>query len=93
MNGYWIVTYTYQGSRYFNSPLYNSRGRMSFRTSDEAYAWADAEHPEIPRFKAQSVHFEPEIVLKNTGMTASERAHMSDRDSGACAVLGSRRFY
>lgn len=59
---YWVVTYSYRGSKYFDSPLYRRVERMSFRTWRKARAWADAEHPELPDFKVLGLHTEPQIV-------------------------------
>ena len=80
-----VVTYQYRGAEYFDSPLYRSVGRMSFRTWREARAWADAEHPELPDFKVLGIHTEPQIVT--TGCPSGvypgswEARHHSDHNT------------
>lgn len=59
---YWIVTYSYRGSKYFDSPLYRRVERISFPTYQAAWDWADNEHPALPDFKVLCIHNEPEII-------------------------------
>lgn len=58
----WIVTYSFRGSKYFDSPLYRRVERISFPTYSAAWDWADNEHPALPDFRVLNIHLEPEIV-------------------------------
>ena len=78
---YWIVTYSYRGSKYFDSPLYRSVRRRGFHTEREACAWADAEHPELPDFKVLGIHTEKEIITSGPSGVypgSAEDRHHSD---------------
>lgn len=88
----WIVKYSYRGSRYFDSPMYRSIDYHSFKTYEEAHAWAEAEHPDIPRFKVESVYFQKEIIPKARPMSATEAHRASDRSTDVCIVRGFSRF-
>jgi len=57
-----VVTYTFRGSRFWASPLYVRAGRQCFATRDEAQAWADASHPELPEFTVTGIHHQGAIV-------------------------------
>lgn len=88
----WIVKYAYCGSRYFDSPLYNAHDYQRFGSYDEARAWADGTHDDIPGYRLLLVYQEPEIRLKNTAMTAAERRKATDRSTDACILAGASRF-
>ena len=82
----YIVTYEYTGSRYFDSPLRIRRAYLRFSSHDDAAAWADAEHPELPGFKVVSIHREMPIVTGRDIVSPAERARISDRCTDVCIV-------
>ena len=59
---HWFVTYSYRGSRYFDSPLFRRTARVKFDSYAEAWEWADNGRPDIPDFKLLCIHEEPDIV-------------------------------
>lgn len=90
----YLVYYQYRGSARFDSPLYRREERMRFASYREAAAWADAEHPHLPEYKTLGIYTEEDIVIPayGCGMTASERARTSDRDTDMSIALGTCRF-
>lgn len=90
----WIVRYTYRGSVYFDSPLRVSRGYMSFASYDDARAWADGEHPDLPDYQTQAVYLQKEIIpkVRTAPRGSAEAYHASDRNTDACILAGNRRF-
>ena len=78
---YWVVTYSYRGSKYFDSPLYRRVERISFPTYQAAWDWADNEHPALPDFKVLCIHQEKEIITSGPSGVypgSCEARHNSD---------------
>ena len=78
---YWVVTYSYRGSKYFDSPLYRRVERISFPTYQAAWDWADNEHPALPDFRVLCIHNEPEIITSGPSGVypgSAEARHHSD---------------
>ena len=78
---FWVVTYSYRGSKYFDSPLYRRVERISFPTYQAAWDWADNEHPALPDFKVLCIHQEKEIITSGPSGVypgSCEARHNSD---------------
>lgn len=80
---WWIVTYDYTGSQYFDSPFRRCTEREAFRTYAEALAWSKKPHPEFLNYCTLGIHKEQEIILRGHAHApypgSSEALAASDR--------------
>ena len=87
---WWIVTYDYTGSPYFDSPLRRVTEREAFDTYAEAEAWAHQPHPEMLNYCTLGIHKEQEPIHKGCAWAvrrgSSEAALISDRCTDAAIV-------
>lgn len=88
---WWIVTYDYTGSRYFDSPFRRVTEREAFDTYQEALAWSKAPHPEFLNFCTLDIHQETETTYMghspNVYPGSAEAYDNSNRNTDA-AILG-----
>ena len=88
---WWIVTYDYTGSRYFDSPFRRVTEREAFNTYEEALAWSRQPHPEFLNYCTLGIHQEVESTYMghspNVYPGSAEALHNSDRNTDA-AILG-----
>lgn len=84
---WWIVTYDYTGSPYFDSPFHRVTEREAFDTYAEAVAWSKQPHPELLNYCTLGIHKEQEIIRKGFAWAAHPSSFEARQASDRCTDI------